>query len=222
MKKFLEVIGTTMKRLTFAMLTGLIITLSLSFARLSAFERNLDDLQNDVLRLHIIANSDSDKDQQLKLKVRDRVLKECSYIFEGAESIEEVTEKARENLDLIRDTARKEITENGFLYDVSCEVVKMDFDKKVYEEFTMPKGFYNALRIKIGKAEGKNWWCVMYPPLCVPAATDEDLSLYLSDEEIDIIKNPQKYEVKFKCVEIYEKIKEKLEEAGVDIRSFKR
>lgn len=62
----------------------------------------------------------------------------------------------------------------------------------------------------------------MYPPLCVPAATDEDLSLYLSDEEIDIIKNPQKYEVKFKCVEIYEKIKEKLEEAGVDIRSFKR
>lgn len=62
----------------------------------------------------------------------------------------------------------------------------------------------------------------MYPPLCVPATTDEDLSLYLSDEEIDIIKNPQKYEVKFKCVEIYEKIKEKLEEAGVDIRSFKR
>ncbi|MGN0653997.1 MAG: stage II sporulation protein R [Oscillospiraceae bacterium] len=211
-----------MKRLTFAMLTGLIITLSLSFARLSAFERNLDDLQNDVLRLHIIANSDSDTDQQLKLKVRDRVLKECSYIFENTDTLEKAVEKARENLDLIRDTARKEIIENGFLYDVSCEVTQMDFDKKVYEEFTMPKGFYNALRIKIGKAEGKNWWCVMYPPLCVPAAADEDLSLYLSDEEIDIIKNPQKYEVKFKCVEIYEKIKEKLEEAGVDIRSFKR
>lgn len=211
-----------MKRLTFAMLTGLVITLSLSFARLSAFEKNLDDLQNDVLRLHIIANSDSDADQQLKLKVRDRVLKECSYIFENTDTLEKAVEKARENLDLIRDTARKEIIENGFLYDVSCEVTQMDFDKKVYEEFTMPKGFYNALRIKIGKAEGKNWWCVMYPPLCVPAAADEDLSLYLSDDEIDIIKNPQKYEVKFKCVEIYEKIKEKLEEAGVDIRSFKR
>lgn len=193
-------------RLLFSMITGLIFTLSVSFFDFMEFEKSLDNIEENVLRLHIIANSDSEKDQSLKLIVRDGILSEYSDVFKNLDGIDEIVSTAKEHLSEIEKTAEKIIRENGFFYDVSCEVVKMDFDKKDYESFTMPKGFYNALRIKIGKAEGKNWWCVMYPPLCIPATTEIDLSEYLTEEEIDIITNPKRYEVRFKCVEIYEKI----------------
>lgn len=193
-------------RLLIAMITGLIFTLSVSFSDLMDFEKNLREIENNVLRLHIIANSDSEKDQSLKLIVRDGILSEYSDVFKNSDGIDEIVTTAKEHLSEIEATAEKIIRENGFFYDVSCEVVKMDFDKKEYENFTMPKGFYNALRIKIGKAEGKNWWCVMYPPLCIPATAETDLSEYLTKEEIDIITNPKRYEVRFKCVEICEKI----------------
>ncbi|MBR4092924.1 MAG: stage II sporulation protein R [Oscillospiraceae bacterium] len=193
-------------RLLIAMITGLIFTLSVSFSDIMEFKKNLSDIESNVLRLHIIANSDSEQDQSLKLMVRDGILSGYSEIFENSDGIDEIVKTAKEHLSEIEKTAEKIIRENGFFYDVSCEVVKMDFDKKDYENFTMPKGFYNALRIKIGSAEGKNWWCVMYPPLCVPATTEADLSEYLTEEEIDIITNPKRYEVRFKCVEIYEKL----------------
>jgi stage II sporulation protein R len=188
------------------MITGLIFTLSVSFSDIMEFKKNLGNIESNVLRLHIIANSDSEQDQSLKLMVRDGILSGYSEIFENSDGIDEIVKTAKEHLSEIEKTAEKIIRENGFFYDVSCEVVKMDFDKKDYENFTMPKGFYNALRIKIGSAEGKNWWCVMYPPLCVPATTEADLSEYLTEEEIDIITNPKRYEVRFKCVEIYEKL----------------
>lgn len=193
-------------RLLIAMMTGLIFTLSVSFSDLMDFEKNLREIENNVLRLHIIANSDSEKDQSLKLIVRDGILSQYSDVFKNLDGIDEIIDTAKEHLSEIEQTAEKIIRENGFFYDVSCEVVKMDFDKKEYENFTMPKGFYNALRIKIGNAEGKNWWCVMYPPLCIPATAETDLSEYLTKEEIDIITNPKRYEMRFKCVEIYEKI----------------
>ena len=193
-------------RLLIAMMTGLIFTLSVSFSDIMEFKKNLGNIESNVLRLHIIANSDSEQDQSLKLMVRDGILSGYSEIFENSDGIDEIVKTAKEHLSEIEATAEKIIWENGFFYDVSCEVVKMDFDKKDYENFTMPKGFYNALRIKIGSAEGKNWWCVMYPPLCVPATTEADLSEYLTEEEIDIITNPKRYEVRFKCVEIYEKL----------------
>lgn len=193
-------------RLLIAMMTGLIFTLSVSFSDLMDFEKNLREIENNVLRLHIIANSDSEKDQSLKLIVRDGILSQYSDVFKNLDGIDEIIDTAKEHLSEIEQTAEKIIRENGFFYDVSCEVVKMDFDKKEYENFTMPKGFYNALRIKIGNAEGKNWWCVMYPPLCIPATAETDLSEYLTEQEVDIITNPKRYEVRFKCVEIYEKI----------------
>ena len=193
-------------RLLIAMITGLIFTLSVSFSDIMEFKKNLGNIESNVLRLHIIANSDSEQDQSLKLMVRDGILSGYSEIFENSDGIDEIVKTAKEHLSEIEKTAEKIIRENGLFYDVSCEVVKMDFDKKDYENFTMPKGFYNALRIKIGSAEGKNWWCVMYPPLCVPATTEADLSEYLTEEEIDIITNPKRYEVRFKCDEIYEKL----------------
>lgn len=204
-------------QIAIAMLIGIIFTLYVSFSELKEFERSVERIENGVLRLHIIANSDSEKDQSLKLMVRDGILSGYSEIFENSDGIDEIVKTAKEHLSEIEKTAEKIIRENGFFYDVSCEVVKMDFDRKDYEDFTMPKGFYNALRIKIGKAEGRNWWCVMYPPLCIPTAVKTDLSEYLTEDEIDIITNPQRYEMKFKCVEIYEKIIGQLKQNGLTV-----
>ncbi len=199
-----------MKRLIAAMLIGLAFAIATS--DFSAFAEDYSDIQNNVLRLHILANSDSTEDQQLKLKVRNAVLTECSYIFEGKSSEKDSKAAAEENLRLIEATAQKVVIMNGYSYDVKCEVVNMKFDRRVYGEITMPEGMYDAVRITIGKAEGKNWWCVMYPPLCVPAAQEYPPESYFTDGEMDIMLYPQKYEVKFKCVELYEYCKNKLTE----------
>lgn len=169
--------------------------------------RNLDGLRNSVLRLHILANSDSEHDQNLKIKVRDALLE--SDIFDGADSLETAEQIAQNNLDKIIETAENVLSENGCNLPVTAEIADVVFDERVYGDITMPSGEYRALRVKIGSAEGKNWWCVMYPPLCIPAACDveEDKSAeeVFSESELDIMYHPKKYEVRFA---IWDKIKE--------------
>lgn len=169
--------------------------------------RNLDGLRNSVLRLHILANSDSEHDQNLKIKVRDALLE--SDIFDNADSLETAEKIAQDNLDKIVETAENVLSENGCNLPVTAEIADVVFDERVYGDITMPSGEYRALRVKIGSAEGKNWWCVMYPPLCIPAACDvaEDKSAeeVFSESELDIMYHPKKYEVRFA---IWDKIKE--------------
>lgn len=169
--------------------------------------RNLDGLRNSVLRLHILANSDSEHDQNLKIKVRDTLLE--SDIFDNADSLETAEKIAQDNLDKIVETAENVLSENGCNLPVTAEIADVVFDERVYGDITMPSGEYRALRVKIGSAEGKNWWCVMYPPLCIPAACDvaEDKSAeeVFSESELDIMYHPKKYEVRFA---IWDKIKE--------------
>lgn len=169
--------------------------------------RNLDGLRNSVLRLHILANSDSEHDQNLKIKVRDALLE--SDIFDNADSLETAEKIAQDNLDKIVETAENVLSENGCNLPVTAEIADVVFDERVYGDITMPSGEYRALRVKIGLAEGKNWWCVMYPPLCIPAACDvvEDKSAeeVFSESELDIMYHPKKYEVRFA---IWDKIKE--------------
>lgn len=160
----------------------------------------LDGLRDGVVRLHILAESDSEKDQNLKLKVRDALL--GSDIFGGADSPENAEKTAVEKIGEIEEIAEKTLRENGCCSDVSAEVTEMYFDEKVYGDITMPSGNYTALRVKIGSAEGHNWWCVMYPPLCIPCASgvedDEAVeAVFFSEKENDIINNPQKYRVRF-------------------------
>jgi len=201
---------------SFIMPAALVLSIIISnVCSIAGSGARLDELRNSVLRLHILANSDSDCDQQLKLNVRDAVLEQCGEIFNGADSMEEAEKRASEQLEFIEDIARKTLSENGCSADVNAEITRMYFDERVYGDITMPAGEYTSLRIKIGEAKGHNWWCVMYPPLCIPSACDEQVSdnkdaedEFFSDDQKDIIYNPDKYKIKFA---IWDKIKSWME-----------
>ena len=127
-------------------------------------------IKTDTLRLHIIANSDSDFDQKLKLKVRDRVLEYTGELFAEVSGKTEAEALAEYSSDEIKNIAEEVIAENGADYSVSVEITNMWFETRSYDGFTLPAGDYDAVRIIIGAGEGHNWWCVMYPPLCIPGA----------------------------------------------------
>ena len=201
-----------MKKLELAMLIGMIA--AVFSAGFCSFAEEYSDITDTVFRLHILAESDSDADQQLKLKVRDAVLEECSYLFENCENAEQSAAVAEENMDIIKETAERTIAENGGDYNVKCEVAEMYFDTRIYDDITMPAGEYTALRITIGSGKGKNWWCVMFPPLCIPVAAGEleDYEGVFTAEEIEMLNNPQNYECKFYILELIDKLKMYLEE----------
>lgn len=168
----------------------------------------LDRLRGSVLRLHILAESDSERDQTLKLYVRDALLE--SGILGEADSLAEAEAIAADRLPDIERIAETVLRANGCELPVEAELADTEFDVRTYGDITMPAGTYRALRVKIGSARGHNWWCVMYPSLCVPAACDvtdnkqEELGRF-DGEELDILYEPQKYEVRFA---IWDKIKE--------------
>lgn len=170
----------------------------------------VNDIEDSVLRLHIVANSDSDEDQALKLKVRDEVVDRCGFLFENCVSAEQSIKTAADNIGFIKYVAEQVITENGYNYDADCRVTQCSFPTKQYERpgdsvVSLPRGEYNALNIKIGAAKGKNWWCVMYPPLCfvdgvasVPDETDELLKSQLTASEYELITESDRPEIKIK------------------------
>lgn len=199
-----------MKKTDIILLAGLIG--SILFTNFADFGKTLYSIENEVLRMHILANSDTEEDQMLKLCVRDRLLEKSDEIFEGCETLEEMKKCAEENEEKINSIALDVIHEKGYDYTVNTEVVNMEFNNRVYGDITMPAGTYDALRVTIGEAKGKNWWCVMYPPLCLPAAeevtSDKDTADdYFDPKQMDMMENPQDYQVKFKCVEWFRKIK---------------
>lgn len=166
--------------------------------------RRLDQLRNNVLRLHILAESDSPRDQRLKLAVRDAVLARSDEIFGNAGCFDSAVDTVSENLTLIEETAEEVLAENGCYAPVSAEITNMYFDSRTYGDITMPEGDYTALRISIGSAQGHNWWCVMYPPLCIPAACESGITddketedRFFDNSQQDIIMNPEKYRVRF-------------------------
>lgn len=164
------------------------------------------DIQDEVLRLHILANSDSEDDQKLKLYVRDGLLEYTEELFKNSKNKEQSKQTALENLDNIKQKAQSLIYEYGYDYSVDAYITNMQFNTRVYENFTLPAGNYDALRIVIGEGKGKNWWCVIYPALCVPSAEGDELNSVLNEDEQDIVSKSEQYEVKFKIVEIFENI----------------
>ena len=124
------------------------------------------DISNSVFRLHVIANSDSTEDQELKYKVRDSVLEYMNEISMDCSSKEEVITLAEEHKDEFKEIAEKVIKENGYNYEVNVKIGNFEFPTKTYGDIALPAGFYDALRIEVGEAKGQNWWCVMFPPLC--------------------------------------------------------
>ena len=162
-------------------------------------------IYEDTLRLHILANSNSDEDQNLKLEIRDEILKKYSSQLKDTEKIDEAENIIGGLLSEIEDFAEEEITERGFDYQVRCELGKEWYDTREYERFTLPKGYYTSLRVIIGDGEGHNWWCVMFPPMCLDIATEnapsDDGIIDYTKEEISLITN-KKYNFKFKILEL--------------------
>ena len=167
-----------------------------------------EDISNNVFRLHIIANSDTEKDQTLKLKIRDNVLRLTSELYNNCNSVDDAVSVTKENIVLFRQAAQSIIAFYGYTYDTKVTVTKEYFNTRKYDNFTLPAGVYDSLKIIIGEGKGKNWWCVMFPSVCISGCTD-DLRETLTEEEIEMLKS-DKYIVRFKIVEIYEKLKSKI------------
>lgn len=151
----------------------------------------------DTVRLHILANSDSKEDQEVKLKVRDRVLEVYGKEISDAESSGDAEAKLTSMIPMIKETAECVVRECGYSYSVNVIIGKEEYDTRDYEDFSLPRGVYTSLRIEIGDAAGKNWWCVMYPPLCLGASID---GAGYSGEVTRLIKD--KTSVKFKILEL--------------------
>lgn len=196
---------------------ALFITLTLLFTIILSYARSLgEDIADAVVRLHIVANSDSASDQRLKLQVRDRILRDTSHIFSQTKNPIQALSLARENTDYIKAIAEDELRRLGFDYRVSVDVGETVFPTKIYGNVALPKGKYNAVNIRIGEAKGENWWCVMYPPLCftdgimsVSTAAQEQLKKNLSPSEYRLITESSEsvpVEIKFKLVEIFQNL----------------
>lgn len=194
--------NTKFKIFNISLAAALIFSVLLSMV---SFNAKCENLRENVFRLHIIANSDSKNDQQLKLKVRDAILKESDALFLGADSLEDAIALTKENIPKIEKIANNTIKESGYDYSVSVKVEESFFDTRVYDDFTLPAGVYEALRVEIGAAKGKNWWCVLFPSICVGAAGD--LGDTASEEAVEIATGGSRFIVRFKIIEVYESIK---------------
>ncbi len=192
-------------------LIGLACAIVLSLAR---FEAKCDTVRSGVLRLHIIANSDSDADQALKLKVRDNILKSTSIGFDKCSDLESAISVAHSETERLEKIVNKTIAENGFAYSSSVSVGEAYFETREYDDFTLPAGEYKSLIVRLGEGKGKNWWCVVFPCVCLPSASGE-LSDSVASAGVEIAENPQRYVMKFKACEWYENIKNKLKKENI-------
>ena len=188
-----------MKRWMRALAGGVVICLLLS---LCGFEGACDAIRKDVVRLHILANSDTQEDQQLKIKVRDAITAQTAGWLDGVANEQEAIALIQERLPQLEEIAKRTITEQGYRYSVQVSLCDMYFSTREYGDITMPAGMYTAVRVEIGEAKGKNWWCVVYPPLCIRSAVKEQsLSDVLDDREMAVV-NGKGYVVRFKVVEV--------------------
>ena len=170
-----------------ALISGFALTFLFNFAN---FQTHCETISNKFLRLHILANSDSKEDQDLKIKVRDKIL-----------------EYSKGKFSLANNKSEAQLVLNSSLEDIEkvAKDVNMHFNTRKYDNLTLPAGNYDALRVEIGEGKGHNWWCVMFPPMCFGCCTSKQkVDTVLNSSESDIVTNENKYEIKFKCVEMFE------------------
>ena len=212
--KFISI--SNFKRLLLLLVLLFIYTFICAFSYVNAVSTNIQD---SVFRLHVIANSDSEEDQNLKYIVRDKILEYINNISKNPCSKEDVIKLANEHIDEIQKIAKNTIKENGYSYEIKLDIGNFAFPTKTYGDISFPAGYYDALKIEIGEAKGQNWWCVMFPPLCfvdvtsgvVPEESKEIIKENLSDEEYELVsENNNEISFKFKIVEMFQNIGIKL------------
>lgn len=184
-----------------------IMTISIS-GEVKKISAASEDYKDKLIRFHVIANSDSEEDQNLKLKVRDAIINYLQPKLLESESIEESELIIKKEYDELEKISKNIILENGYDYDVKVGIDYSKFPTKQYSNVVLPAGEYKALRIIIGEGKGKNWWCVMFPPMCLPAAEERsELKEVLNEGQMDLVENEPQYEIKFKVWEVFINIK---------------
>ena len=171
------------------------------------FQAACADISGEVFRLHILANSDSEADQALKLKVRDSVLAYSEALFAQAKTKEEAESLTVRHLQALAQVAADAVRDNGYPYPVQAEIGKMFFTTRRYEKYTLPSGMYDALRLTIGEGRGHNWWCVMFPSLCVSMDGEGERRTKetLGEEEYRVVSGEKEY--KFFIVELFDRLR---------------
>ena len=208
-----------MKKLKIGRIFVILILLSLFIliSAISYVDAVSNNIADSVFRLHVIANSDSKEDQELKLKVRDELLSYMNIISKDSTSKQEAMQIVNEHKEEFTQIAKKVIKENGYNYTVNVQIGKADFPTKYYGDITLPAGTYDALKVQIGEAKGQNWWCVMFPSLCIidsnnlsfSESSEQLLQENLSEEELSIISNTSTtpdIKIKFKLIELFENL----------------
>ena len=211
MKKFLNNIKNSKIGISITLI--LLLFLYTTISAISYVEAVSTDISDSVFRLHVIANSDSDEDQSLKYKVRDNLLKYMNNICSNCTSKQEAISLVTEHQEKFKQVALDTIKNEGYSYNVKINIGNFEFPTKQYGDISLPAGYYDALRVEIGEAKGRNWWCVMFPSLCfidvssgiVPEESKEELQNVLSDEEYSIISDNSDngIKLKFKLIEFF-------------------
>lgn len=210
------------KIILISLLIGLIVATGFTTYNTKLYSDTIHSgLEQNLIRFHVIANSDSETDQQLKLKVRDKILEVIKPLLDKSTSVTESKQILLDNKDLIKQISEQIIAQEGKNYNVNVNLQKSNFPTKKYGDIILPAGEYESLKVVIGEGEGKNWWCVMFPPLCfvdithgtVPEESKEELKNVLTEEEYDLVSLSQNetdipVKVKFKIVEWWQKNKE--------------
>lgn len=194
------------KNIKMVIILSFLLFLYTSILAVSYAQNISTDIANSVFRLHVIANSDTQEDQNLKYKVRDRLLAYMNSICSNTVSKEEAISIAQEHINDFEQIAIDTIKTEGYSYPVTINIGNFEFPTKTYGDISLPAGYYDALRVEIGEAKGQNWWCVMFPPLCfvdissgvVPEDSKELMENQMSEEEFALISDSQNSEIQFK------------------------
>lgn len=203
MARFLHhLVSSKQKVIALCVAVGLISGLA---ATLISVEQECEGVRKAVFRLHILANSDSAEDQALKLKVRDAIVAETADLFREARTSAEAEQIALKHTDLLQTVAADTLKENGSNQTVTVTVGQTWFNTREYDDFTLPAGNYEALQIKLGKAEGKNWWCVLFPSVCIPSASGH-IGDALTERETKLVTEKARYRPAFFLVELWQRI----------------
>ncbi|MBQ8533758.1 MAG: stage II sporulation protein R [Clostridia bacterium] len=198
-------ISKNKKIIQFSVLSALIISILFSVV---GFEAQCKGIRSSVVRLHILANSDSNEDQKLKLCIRDNILENSAYLFDGMTDKKTAIKIIEQNLENLQQIAQQTVYEKGYGYPVTVQIGTAYFDTRRYTNAVFPAGVYDSLIVTVGKGEGKNWWCVMFPPICISAASETvDVDDVLTEKQQDIVNNNEKYVCRFWIVEKYYSIK---------------
>lgn len=184
-----------------AALLSLLCAVAVTAGSVSAYAQRCDRVRGEVLRLHVLANSDSAEDQNIKLLVRDRLLEVGGALFAQASGAQEAARIAAQLQTELTAAADAVLAEHGCDYRACVEVSKSLFPERTYEDITLPAGVYMAVRVLLGEAQGRNWWCVLFPPLCLPAAVKQESVAAFTDENGTVTQAEGGYEVKLKIVE---------------------